>query len=616
MTALDQHVLPPKPDRKFKDYIKYPFLKIRSYFIRINQVCGWKFIAFLFVSQMVIKGMMYRIIETIMLPVFKSLGVGVAELQIFTAISTSPWTFKPVFGVLSDLISIRGYHKKYWLLQAVIVGIIAGFLAFPALNNAIFLVLCLIGLNYEMSVIDLLTEAKTAEYMHDNPKIGSDLVTFMNGLQTVGSIISMIFIGHLSDLKLFWVLFLIAIILAAIPFFPVILEWLPEARENIQCIKIDKELFKKHKATFIVIIFTGCSGFILGFFMTFTNKKIISLICAIILLVASVVGSFLAFPQIVAKIGLYQVLVRLSKPSMSTPLDFFFTATPECLASGPHFSFKYYISFTGFSSACMAFVAVWIYQLWLSKWRFRTVLIFTTILVGFAGIFDLLIVLRVNQKMGISDHTFYFFGESIFETTLDMLFWLPSSIIISKVCPKGLESATYAYLAGISNYSLMVSELVGVIIYESAGITKCDFKSLWWLILCFHIILPIVGGIPAAFLVPNDQQDDDIMIDVVNADEEIELDEQPHMLVKEVVVIDSYSAGDPSLDFEFEFGMIDSITKTIENGRCGNNIGMIKRAMKTRDHSILKVLGLRETLMIKYITVPLVNITYQGDSDE
>jgi len=493
------------------DKIKYPFVKALNYFKRIERVIGWRFIAFLIMSQMFIKGMLYRIVESIMLPVFKDLGVGVVELQIFTTVCTSPWTLKPVIGVLSDLISINGYHKKYWMLQSVVVGIVAGYLTFPALKSPIFLVLCLIGLNYEMSVIDLLTEAKYAEYMQDNPEISSEIVTFVNGLQTAGSILALTFIGHFSDIKLFWVLFLIATILTIIPLAPVTLGWLTETQESGGCIKVDRELFAKHKATFIVIIFTGLSGPVVSFLITFTNNKLISLVCAIVLLIASVIGSFMAFPRAVACIGLYQVLVRLSKPSISTPLDYFFTATPTCLPDGPHFSFKYFISFTGLTSSIIAFVAVWLYQIWLSKWRFRTVLIFTTCLVGFSGIFDLLIVLRVNEKLGISDHTFYFFGESIFDTVVEMLFWIPSSLIIAKGCPKGLESATYAFLAGVSNFGLMLSELIGAMIFEAAGITKCNFDALWWLILCFHIILPILIGLPASFLVANDKQDEKVI---------------------------------------------------------------------------------------------------------
>ena len=504
---LPQHELPAKSERRIKDYLFYPFLKVKSYFVRINRIVGWKFIVFLFVSQMFIKGMLYRILTSIVLPLFKNLGVGVVDLQIYTTVIMSPWTVKPIIGVLSDLISILGYHKRYWMFQASIVGVIFGFLIYPSINNPMLIVVCFIGLNYEMSVIDLLTEARYAKYMQNYPDISSEIMTFVTGLQTIGSMVSLSFIGHLSDLNLFWILFTIILVLAITPLAPIILGFLDELKVNDNYVKIDKNLFHQHKSTFIVILFTGLSGPVLGFLMTFLDKKFISLICASVLLLASIIGSFMAFPRVVAQIGLYQVLIRLSKPSISTPLDYFFTATPECLPDGPHFSFKYYISFTGFASSCIAFFAVWLYQIWLSKWKFRTVLIFTTCLVGIGGSFDLLIVLRVNEKLGIPDHVFYFFGDAIFETVVEMLFWLPSSIIIAKSCPAGMESAIYAFLAGISNFGNMLSELIGAMLFEAAGITKCNFDSLWWLILCFHIILPIIGGVPAAYLVPNGYQD-------------------------------------------------------------------------------------------------------------
>ncbi|MDB9801319.1 folate/biopterin family MFS transporter [Flavobacteriaceae bacterium] len=545
---LDRYRLPVKDERTAKDYLLYPFRMIRSYFIRIKQMCDWRFILFLMISQMLIKGILYRISETTMLPIFKNMGVGAARLQIYMTVAMSPWSLKPVVGVLSDILTFYGYHKRYWLIQSICIGIIGALLTFPLQIIPTLLVLCFLALNYEMSIVDLLTESKYAEKMQEFPESGSDLITFVNGLQTIGSIVAMSFIGVLSDLKLFWVLFLIASIMAAIPLLPSFFGWLPETRvieSQHKCVYVDKPLFVKYKSIFLVVGFTGISGPVVAFLATFGNKYV-GMVGASILLVSSVIGSYLAFPRIIANIGLYHVLARLTKPSMSTALDYFFTANAICLPDGPHFSFKYYITYTGITSQCMAFAAVWIYQSWLSKWRFRTVLITTTCLVGLGGVSDLLIVLRLNKHIGVSDHAFYMFGEAIFESVVEMLYWIPSSIIISKVCPKGLESATYAFLAGISNFGLMISSLMGSIIFEAVGVKKCNFDALWWLILCFHIILPIIGGIPATLLIPNVKQDTILLHE----------EDSDHILVRETTNEQEFSrftSDDIELDFEYEF---------------------------------------------------------------
>ena len=104
----------------------------------------------------------------------------------------------------------------------------------------------------------------------------------------------------------------------------------------------------------------------------------------------------------------------------------------------------------------VSFLAVGLYQILFSKWKFRTVLIFTSCLASVGGLFDLAMVLRWNVKLHISDHVFYMLGEAILENVTSMLYWIPSSAIIGKVCVPGLEAATYAFLAGVRYVHFLV----------------------------------------------------------------------------------------------------------------------------------------------------------------
>jgi hypothetical protein len=98
---------------------------------------------------------------------------------------------------------------------------------------------------------------------------------------------------------------------------------------------------------------------------------------------------------------------------------------------------------------------------------------------------------------------------------VDILNWIPSSSIIGKVCPENMESSTYAFIAGISNFGSMVAVIGGALITEWAGVvssgTECNWKPLPWLILFGHITLMLVVSIPACFLIPNVPQDADLL---------------------------------------------------------------------------------------------------------
>jgi len=76
-----------------------------------------------------------------------------------------------------------------------------------------------------------------------------------------------------------------------------------------------------------------------------------------------------------------------------------------------------------------------------------------------------------------------------------------------------MESSCFAYLAGLANFASMISELSGGLIFEAAGVVtvgKCNFDSLWWLILVCHVGLPIVGGVGASWLIPNKLQTEEL----------------------------------------------------------------------------------------------------------
>ena len=106
-----------------------------------------------------------------------------------------------------------------------------------------------------------------------------------------------------------------------------------------------------------------------------------------------------------------------------------------------------------------------------------------------------------------------------------MLNYIPATTLLSKVVPPGMESSAFAFMAGIFNFSNMISELSGALIFDAAGVKTtlpCNFDSLWWLILICHVIAPIAVGVPAAWMIPNVFQTEELQ-EVVDVDGFVEL---------------------------------------------------------------------------------------------
>ena len=69
-----------------------------------------------------------------------------------------------------------------------------------------------------------------------------------------------------------------------------------------------------------------------------------------------------------------------------------------------------------------------------------------------ASAFDLLIINRYNIAWGIPDKWFYMFGDAVIGPAVMMFAFMPAVVLTSKLVPKGLESTTYALLAGFQNF--------------------------------------------------------------------------------------------------------------------------------------------------------------------
>jgi hypothetical protein len=104
-------------------------------------------------------------------------------------------------------------------------------------------------------------------------------------------------------------------------------------------------------------------------------------------------------------------------------------------------------------------------------------------------------------------------GEAVMESALNTLHHIPAATLLSKGLPRGLESSVFAFSAGMSNFARMISSLSGAILFEEAGIRSvppCNFSALWWLVLLFHIVMPIVFGVGFSFLIPNKKQNEEL----------------------------------------------------------------------------------------------------------
>ncbi|EPY25946.1 hypothetical protein AGDE_11618 [Angomonas deanei] len=143
-----------------------------------------------------------------------------------------------------------------------------------------------------------------------------------------------------------------------------------------------------------------------------------------------------------------------------------------------------------------------------SQHKYVWVFVITTVLQMAGSIFDLIIVKRWNIAIGIPDHAMYLMGDSIVYEICFVFSIMPQQILMSRLCPRGTESMSFALLAGISSAGNSLSGVIGSLMMEFKWPVyntkkRCDFSNLPYLIIVGHLCLPILI-VPLAFLLlPN-----------------------------------------------------------------------------------------------------------------
>lgn len=520
---------------------------VKKYFTTLADAYTWRFVALLFVIQFFCKGILSVIANNGMFPMFKLAGVSATDLQVYTALAMSPWAMKPLVGVVCDTFSLGGYHKRYWMVIGCLCGIAGTFALIVELHVVVVTVLFFLFIHLEISILDLLSEGKYAEIMGKHPATSSAIITFVNGAQRGGLVVALLFIGPMEDASLFQPLFLIALFAAMAPFFFVLLGWLPEERRHesdeglrrVGCstLLFDAQRAVKDRRILAVVAVSGLLSPILSALAAYASR-VAGLVFALCALVACTVAAFYAFPPVIARVALFQILFSAGQINIGSAMDYFYTASETCLPGGPHFSYKYYITYTGLISATFSLFAVIAYQVLFGKWRFRSILLFGSVLGIIASMFDLVLIMRWNVAWGVPDKWFYVLGEAIVENVVATMLWIPTSTIIGKVCPPGLEATVYAFIAGVANLGNTVSQIMGAVALDVVGLQTvephCNWDALPWLSLVGHTVVPAVVGIPAIWLIPNIRQtdhiydqpaestdDDDFELDAMTFDSEI-----------------------------------------------------------------------------------------------
>ncbi|MCL7046923.1 hypothetical protein MKW94_021369 [Papaver nudicaule] len=154
-----------------------------------------------------------------------------------------------------------------------------------------------------------------------------------------------------------------------------------------------------------------------------------------------------------------------------------------------------------------------LYQKLLKDCPYRGVLFWAQLLHGIFGMLDLILVLRLNLKLGVPDKYFVVLDEIVSKCT-GRIKRMPLLVISSKLCPTGIEGTFFALLMSIDNFGSLTSSWGGGLLLHVLNVTRMKFDNLWLVILVRNIVrlLPLA----LLFLVPGSDPSSSILTDKIS----------------------------------------------------------------------------------------------------
>ena len=100
--------------------------RTKAYLKRLVHTFSLPFVLVIFLAYCFIKGTLYSFLETAILPYFQAyVRVSGERYHDYLTIAALPWSMKAIFATVSDVLPIRGYHKRYYICGAALLSALA-----------------------------------------------------------------------------------------------------------------------------------------------------------------------------------------------------------------------------------------------------------------------------------------------------------------------------------------------------------------------------------------------------------------------------------------------------------------------------------------------------------
>lgn len=341
----------------------------------VREGVGLQFVVMILSVFVGLKGMLWALSLEALLPYLKELHYDGVVYQRTLAIALVPWGMKGFIGTMSDSLPIFGYHKRWYMFIANVIGVasVSSLLLMSrelASSSIVALAIPFFGIHVQIATIDLLCEGVYSQIIRSNPAIGPKLIAFVNFCTSAGGLLGRTVVGPISDFIGAAPIFCICLPLALQSIFPVLMNFVGEEKLEGEDSCFQRTKFNESRGVFgVALLASACACGVA--ILTLVNAAKYSLPYALTVMVVLSLACFGLLPRQLAQCTVYFFIDRLLHLSIQGAVNFFYTAGPSCVPNGPHFDYTYFSTYTALAGTAASWFGIWAFQRWFKSWSCR-----------------------------------------------------------------------------------------------------------------------------------------------------------------------------------------------------------------------------------------------------
>ncbi|KAF5728386.1 hypothetical protein HS088_TW21G00533 [Tripterygium wilfordii] len=437
--------------------------------------------------------------------------------QFIVSIAFFPWSIKPLYGILSDCIPIKGRKRIPYLVIATVLSLVPWLIL--GLNASLMsstwpLMIFLTAQNLGSAMADVVVDAMIAEAVRfERASFAGDLQSISWLAMAFGGICGNLLGGYALTHMQIDAIFLLFTVLPTIQLFSCCLvaensvesKVLPEISNSSSIHMVNGSSHLDEDNVLAKKSGISTSRRKKG---QKNSKKRLAVSSKSQVPVKTELLSVHWFHSI--KAATYSLIRAFRQPIILRPMAWFFIAhvTVPNLSS---VMFYYQTEYLNLDASFLgtARVVGWVglmlgtftYNRFLKTMKLRTILMWAHIGLSCLTFLDIVLVSRMNVAFGISDSTMVLCGSALIDA-INQFKFMPFLILSGQLCPPGIEGTLFALFMSINNFGSTLGSFVGAGLASILNLSSGSFDNL-----LFGIAIQILCTffpIAFLFLIPKD----------------------------------------------------------------------------------------------------------------